>query len=197
MIRSSCALAVLLTVSCGPMKSPGGDSRAIVRAWSERAGDGLQETGVPQARVIPLVDFGKLPSKFGKAQWKSGPRGNYELSYPNEAGLAGDVIDGFSLSASPEPIAPLNQAPALVLPMPDGKSHEIAVPWRSVHAPALQRDIRYYPTGYAMGDTNDTWETEPFSCSDAQGRTGFYQVSIEALEETEVKALLSRLRLRD
>lgn len=152
---------------------------------------------MPQASKIPLVDFGKLPTKFGKAQWKSSPRGNYELSYPNEAGLAGDVIDGFNLIASPEPIGPLQQAPSMVLPMPDGKSHESAVQWRSVHVPALKRDLRYYPTGFAMGDTNDTWETEPFSCSDQTGRTGFYQVSIEALEETEVIALLSRLHLRD
>jgi hypothetical protein len=48
-----------------------------------------------------------------------------------------------------------------------------------------------------MGDVNDTWESEPFSCTDENGRTGFYQVSVEAMEETEVKALLARLRLAD
>jgi len=70
-----------------------------------------------------------------------------------------------------------------------------AVVWRSVRVPGLQREIRFYPTGYAMGDTNDTWESEPFSCTDANGRKGFYQVSVEAMEEKEVKALLARLRV--
>lgn len=193
--RSTTFLILLLAVSCGPMGSPGGGSRSTVRAWTERAGAGLEETSAPRQFAIPRVDFGEMPGKFGKACWKAGPKGNYELTYPNEAGLAGGVIDGFSLIGSPEAIAPLTEAPAMVLPVPDGKSREIAVEWRSVRVPGLQREIRFYPTGYAMGDTNDTWESEPFSCSDAAGRTGFYQVSVEAMEEREVSALLARLRL--
>ena len=194
MTRSICFFILLLAASCAPMGSPGGDSRARVRAWAERAGAGLVETSGPVPLAIPRVDFGKLPAKFGKACWKAGPQGNYELSYPNEAGLAGGVIDGFSLIGSPEPIAPLKEAPAMVLPMPDGKSRVSAVVWRSVRVPGLQREIRFYPTGYAMGDMNDTWESEPFSCTDENGRTGFYQVSVEAMEEGEVRALLARLR---
>lgn len=187
---------MLLATSCSPMGSPGGNSRTQLRAWAEKAGAGLVETSVPRQGSIPLVDFGNLPSKFGKPSWKTGPKGNYELTYPNEAGLAGGVIDAFSLIGSPEAIAPLTQAPAMVLPMPDGKSKEIAVEWHSVKVPGLNRDVRFYQTGYAMGDTNDTWESEPFSCTDAAGRTGFYQVSVEAMEEAEVKALLSRLRMK-
>lgn len=197
MSRISCLLILLFAAACGPVGSPGGDSRTQVRAWAERAGAGLVASGRPQQGAIPRVDFGDMPAKFGKALWKTGPKGNYELSYANEAGLAGGVIDGFSLIGSPEAIAPLKEAPAMVLPMPDGKSREIAVEWRSVGVQGLQREIRFYPTGYAMGDTNDTWESEPFSCMDAAGRTGFYQVSVEAMEEREVRALLARLRLRD
>lgn len=154
------------------------------------------DTSAPQQSAIPLVDFGNLPSKFGKPVWKTGPNGNYELTYPNEAGLAGGVIDGFSLIGSPEAITPLTEAPAMLLPVPNGKSKEIAVQWHSVKVPGLNREIRFYQTGHAMGDTNDTWESEPFSCTDAAGRTGYYQVSVEAMEEAEVKALLSRLRTK-
>lgn len=197
LIRSTTFCATLLAVSCSPMGSSGENSRTQLHAWSEKAGVGLVESSAPQQSVIPLVDFGNLPSKFGKPSWKTGPNGNYELTYPNEAGLAGGVIDGFSLIGSPEAIAPLTQAPAMLLPLPDGKSKEIAVDWRSVEVPGLNREIRFYQTGHAMGDMNDTWESEPFSRTDAAGRTGFYQASVETLEESEVKALLSRLRSRD
>lgn len=187
-----------MAVSCAPRAHsvPGAEERVRVKAWAEKAAAGLEEAAGPDAAGIAIVDFGNMPAKFGKARWSTGPAGNYSLSYPKEAGLAGDVIDHFALVGSAEPIAALALAPSLVLPMPDGRTSESAQKWSSVNVPGLGRELRFYSTAYAMGDMNDQWECEPFTVIDGKGRAGYYQMSVETMEKKEVAALLSRLRLR-
>lgn len=68
--------------------------------------------------------------------------------------------------------------------------------WFTVEVPGLKRTLRYYFATMAFGDTDDVWETEPFSVMGPDGTTGFYQARVECHGDQVAQAMFSKLRVR-
>lgn len=194
LIATSCLLFSACAVS--DPKVAGTDSRLKVKEWTGDQYQGLEDSGEAASLKIPLVDFGKMPAAFGKPSWRTAPGGQYVLGYFENAKTP--VGESYSLSvfgcAKPAPV--LVEACSVLEPGQPGKLDESPRTWSTVQVPGLNRSLRYQFTTMAFGDTDDTWETEPFNVTTPDGKTGSYQATIEC-ENAEVAAkMFSKLRVR-
>ena len=177
----------------------GADSYEKVEAWQAKATAGLEEASAPGELAIPRVDFDGLPAGFGKASWSKGAKGNYKLGYwlgnSKAVSFAGSNVYDVELHATPDAIESLTDAPLIWEPSITGGSRDIPQEWQTIHVPGLKRDLRYSLYNRAFGDSQNGWATEPFSCTDSRGRTGWYRVIVHADEEASAKAVFAKLRL--
>ncbi|MES2439161.1 MAG: hypothetical protein V4584_08835 [Verrucomicrobiota bacterium] len=192
------AFSTLFLASCGVTtpKVAGADSRVKLEQWLKAERVGIEETDKLIGLQIPLVDFGKLPATFGKQRWSAGTRGQYSTSYDKTAKIAGGECYHVSLFGTPAAAPVLVDAPSVLEPGRPGEMDESPRKWSSVHVPGLNRSIRYYFSTMAFGDTDDTWETEPFTITGPDGKTGSYQARIECETSGVAEAMFAKLRVR-
>lgn len=190
--------SALLAASCGVTapKPAGSDSRVKLEQWRKSAQDGIEETDKLIALQIPLVDFGQLPAAFGKQRWSAGTGGRYSTSYGKSAGIAGGECHHVSIFGTPAAAPVLVDAPSVLEPGRPGEMDETPRKWFTVEVPGLKRTLRYYFATMAFGDTDDVWETEPFSVTGADGITGFYQARVECHGDQVARAMFAKLRAR-
>ncbi len=191
-------ISTVLFASCGVThpKSAGSDSRVKLEQWRLAAREGMEETDKLVGLKIPLVDFGKLPAAFGKPHWSAGPRGQYRSSYGEIAKIADGECYQVSILGTPAAAPVLVDAPSVLEPGLPGEMDENPRKWFTVDVPGLNRTLRYYFATMAFGDTDDTWETEPFSVTSPDGVTGFYQARLEGHGDKVAEAMFAKLRVK-
>jgi hypothetical protein len=191
-------LFCLILSSCGvgTSKIAGSDSRIRLEQWLKSERDGIEETDKPVTLQIPLVDLGKLPAAFGKQRWSAGTRGQYSTSYGGTARIAGGECYHVSVFGTPAAAPILGDAPSVFEPGLPGKLDESPRKWSTVHVPALNRTIRYSLGNTAFGDTSDTWQTESFTITGPDGRSGSYLARVEADSAEVAQAMFSKVRMK-
>jgi hypothetical protein len=195
-------VSVLLACSCRTTQSQtdsppvkGTESSKAVRGWEETVRSDLKETGSPSGIEIPLVICKNPGSGFSGISWRTGSRGQYEAYDAKDQRSAGGHKVRIEVKGSPQEAPVLLDAPSFYDPSPGG-SVETPREWLSVYAPALGKNIRYYLLANAMGDTDDTWQTEIFPIEGKDGARGSYQVTIESTSEDTVPKLFSQLDVK-
>ena len=188
----------LLLASCGVTtpKVAGSDSRVKLEQWLKSEQEGIEETDKLIDLQIPLVDFGKLPPAFGKQHWSAGTKGQYLTGYGKTAKIAGGECYQVTVFGTPATAPVLVDAPSVLEPGRPGEMDESPRKWFTVEAPGLKRSIRYSFSTMAFGDTNDMWESEPFTITTPDGKTGSYQVSIECETAAVAEAMFAKLRIK-
>lgn len=192
------AVSCLLVSGCAASKPKvaGSDSRVKVGQWIGDQRRDLAESRGPTPSKIPLVDFAKMPTAFGKPKWNTSPDGSYEVGYYQDTKTPAGECYGLSVFGCEKPAPLLDDACSVLEPGMPGKLDESARTWSTIEVPGLNRSLRYQFTTAAFGDTNDSWETEPFTVTTPDGKTGSYQATAEC-ENAEVAArLFSKLRVR-
>ena len=184
--------------SCGVTtpKVAGSDSRVKLEEWRTSQQNGIEETDKLIGLKIPLVDFGKLPAAFGKQRWSAGTGGQYSTSYGKIAKIAGGECYQASIFGTPIAAPVLVDAPSVLEPGLPGEMDENPRKWFTVEVPGLKRTLRYYFATMAFGDTDDVWETEPFSVTGPNGTTGYYQARVECHGDRVAQAMFAKLRVR-
>lgn len=192
------ALCGLLLAGCGASapKTPGAESRVKVEQWLKPERNGLEEVENSDSVQIPLVEFGRLSSAFGKSKWSAGPHGQYQSSHGNTVKLPEGECYGLYVFGTPAPAPLLNEAPSVLEPGRPGELDESPRTWSAVQAPGLNRSLRYHFATSAFGDTDNTWESEPFTVTTPDGKTGSYQATVECETADVAKKMFSKLRVR-
>jgi hypothetical protein len=194
LIATFCLLVSACAVS-NP-KIAGSDSRLKVKEWTGDQFQDMEDSSEPASLKIPLVDFGKMPAAFGKPSWRTSPRGPYVLGYFENAKTPAGESYSLSVFGCVKPAPVLVDACSVLEPGQPGKLDESRRTWSTVQVPGLNRSLRYQFTTMSFGDTDDTWETEPFTVTTPDGKTGSYQAIIEC-ENAEVAArMFSKLQVR-
>ncbi len=194
LIATTCLLVSACAVS--KLKVTGSDSRVKVVQWigSQRAE--LEDSKMPASLKIPAVDFGGMPSAFGKPKWSTAPGGQYEVGYFEDTKTSAGECYSLAVFGCAKPAPVLVDACSVLEPGLPGKTDESPRTWSTVQVPGLDRSLRYQFTTAAFGDINDSWETEPFTVTTSDGKSGSYQATIEC-ENAEVAAkMFSKLRVR-
>ena len=191
-------ISCLLVTACAVSKPKvtGSDSRVKVEQWigSQRAG--METSRIPASLRIPLVDFGGMPATFGKPKWSVAPGGQYKVGYYESTKTPAGDCYSLSVFGCSKPAPILVEASSVQEPGLPGKTDESPRSWSTVQVPGLKRNLRYQFTTSAFGDSDDTWQTEPFAVTTPDGKTGSYQATIEC-ENAEVAArMFSKLRVR-
>jgi hypothetical protein len=195
---------IITTISClllsacavSKPKVAGSDSRLKVEQWIGDQRRDLQESREPTSSKIPLVDFAKMPAAFGKPKWSTSPGGSYEVGYYQDTKTPAGESYSLSVFGCEKPAPVLVDACSVLEPAGPGELGEYPRTWSTIQVPGLNRSLRYQFSTMAFGDTNDTWETEPFTITTPDGKTGSYQASVEC-ENAEVAArLFSKLRVQ-
>jgi hypothetical protein len=156
----------------------------------------MEASKKPVSLKIPLVDFGDMPAAFGKPKWSTAPGGQYQVGYYEDTKTPAGECYSLSVFDCEKPAPVLVDACSVLEPAGPGELGEYPRTWAGVEVPGLKRSLRYQFTTMAFGDTNDTWETEPFTVTTPDGKTGSYQATAEC-ENAEVAArLFSKLRVR-
>ncbi len=192
------AVFCLLVSACAVSKPKvtGSDSRVKVEQWIGDQRRDLEESREPISSKIPLVDFGNMPAAFGKPKWRTAPGGQYRVGhYENTKTPAGECY-GLSVFGCEKPAPILGDACSVLEPGLPGKLDESPRTWAGVEVLGLKRGLRYQFTTMAFGDTNDTWETEPFTVTTPDGKTGSYQATAECENAEVAGRLFSKLRVR-
>ena len=177
-------------------KIAGTESRLKVETWLHGQKGDLEQSLAPVSLKIPIVDFVKIPSAFGKPSWRTASGGRYIMGYFGNTKTPVGTSYSLSVFGCERPAPVLDEAYSVMEPGLPGDLDESPRTWATVQVPALGRTLRYQFTNMAFGDINDTWQTEPFTVTTPDGKTGSYQASIEC-ENAEVAALMfSKLRVR-
>lgn len=191
---ASCLLVSACTVS-NP-KPVGSDSRLKVEEWTGDQFKNLEDSSAPPALNIPLVDFGKMSAAFGKPSWRTSPDGQYIISYFDNAKTPVGLSYSLSVFGCAKPAPMLVDACSVIEPGLPGKTDESPRTWSTVQVPGLNRSLRYQFTTMAFGDSDDTWETEPFTVTTPDGKTGSYQATIECENAAVAASMFAKLRVR-
>jgi hypothetical protein len=125
-----------------------------------------------------------------------GPRGQYQVSHDRTTRLGQGECYGLSVFGTTAPGPELNEAPSVLEPGLPGKLDESPRTWSTVQVPGLNRDLRYHFGAAAFGDIQSSWKSEPFTVATPDGRTGFYQATVECEDEAVAAAMFSRLTVR-
>ncbi|MES2660346.1 MAG: hypothetical protein V4689_17110 [Verrucomicrobiota bacterium] len=191
-------ISCMILSACGVSKPKvaGADSRVKLEQWNKAGRDGIEETDKLIGLQIPLVDFGPLPASFGKQRWSAGLKGQYSTSYGKTARIAGGECYHVSIFGTPSPAPVLVDAPSVLEPGRPGEMDETPRKWSTVEVPGLTRTLRYYFATMAFGDVDDVWETEPFSITGPDGKTGYYQARIECNDAKIAETMFSKLQVR-
>jgi hypothetical protein len=191
-------LSCLLLSGCGVSKpkAPGAESRVKVEQWLKPERNGLEEVKNSDSVQIPLVEFGGLSRSFGQPKWSTGPHGQYQSSHGNEVKLPEGECYGLYVFGTPAPAPVLNEAPSVLEPGRPGELDESPRTWSTVQVPGLNRSLRYHFATSAFGDTDNTWESEPFTVTTPDGKTGSYQATVECETADVAKTMFSKLRVR-
>jgi hypothetical protein len=192
------AVSCLLVSACAVSKPKvaGSDSRVKVEQWIGSQNNGMEASKKPVSLKIPLVDFGDMPAAFGKPKWSTAPGGQYQVGYYEDTKTPAGDCYSLSVFGCEKPAPVLGDACSVLEPGLPGKLDESPRTWAGVEVPGLKRSLRYQFTTAAFGDTNDTWETEPFTVTTPDGKTGSYQATAECENAQVAGTLFSKLRVR-
>jgi hypothetical protein len=192
------AISCLLVSACAVSKPKvaGSDSRVKVEQWIGSQNAGMQASKKPVSLKIPIVDFGDMPAAFGKPKWSTAPGGQYEVGYDENVKTPAGECYSISVFGCEKPAPVLGDACSVFEPGLPGKLDESPRSWAGVEVPGLNRNLRYQLTTAAFGDSNDTWQTEPFTVTTPDGKTGSYQATAECENAKVAATLFSKLRVR-
>ena len=190
-------VSCLVLSACGVTKPKvaGADSRIQMEQWHKTGRGDTAETDKLIGLQIPLVDFGTLPASFGRTGWSAGRQGQYSCGYHKTARIAGGECYHVSVFGTPTPAPVLTDAPSVLEPGRPGEMDESPRKWSTVEVPGLKRSLRYYFATSAFGDVDDVWESEPFSVTGPDGKTGYYQARVECNDAKVAEAMFSKLRV--
>ncbi|WP_411826778.1 hypothetical protein [Luteolibacter sp. AS25] len=167
--------------SCAGALPPVADDTATSKPSAEWAGsnqaDGV-ETETADSAKLPIIAVLHSGEKFDKPAVYQSAKGTYGIFQKGELGDADMTEITLNIAGTPEGAPDQTEAPIASEPSPGG-STKVQREWLKVYAPGLEKEIRYFFLTAAMGDTDDTWQTEIFSYTSPEGKEGSYRVSCE------------------
>ena len=193
----SIAITILLISGCTVPggRTSGTTSRLQVEQWL-KASEDIEESKAPKNSPIPLVEFGGLPSAYNQTAWWTGSKGQYRVSRFRKNSGPDDECEGLIVIGAPGPAPVIQDAPTVLEPGLPGETDEVKRTWFLVEIPGLKRSLRYHFGAMAFGDMPSSWQTEPFTITTPDGKTGSYQATVECEDKAVAEKMFSKLRVR-
>lgn len=179
------AVATLAVSSCANI-----DNRKAMTDWKLANTSGLEKTASLSGSAIPVLAIIDPGPGFKNPVVVQSPSGSYDIRQTGRF-PQGNVEVG--VIGSPLPAPQVNAPPTVLEPGPGGTLIEELRTWRTVSAPAIGKEIRYYLISKAQGGTEETWETEIFTHTSPDGKTGSYQAICAGAEEKSAPQYFAKI----
>lgn len=184
------ASAGLLLTACGPTiprttlsNLPDGPSKVIAASWDdakEKFRENLTETNSLAGLEVPVLRSALLAKSWGIHRQESSPEGYYRLDYKDPK----RPFERLIIHGSPRPFPSLITPPKMDKDtFVDGElgTIQVAQGWKSTSV--LGKPVRWYQSYSGGGADGPVWETEGFSLTDPNGKTGYYYLEIESITD--------------
>lgn len=181
------ALPVAL-LSCGPVTPrttlsnlPESSNTVIDPSWEKaksKVMSNLETASSLGGLQVPILRSASLESSWGAPYQEVSPEGYYRLSYkdPNRP------FERLVIYGSPRPFPSLISPPKMsVDTLVDGELGTIEKTQKWQYAIVLGRTLRWYQEYSGGGADGAYYETEGFSATAPNGKTGYYYLAVESV----------------